>query len=398
MDLTLSIDFSLLCDEVFPRINSISPTPLEAILRDEFLRQLSQSATSQIANEIPKVRVTGWPRWYVYSQKVQSFADILSRDWFAPLDDPYDYNTGIFLDVHTDKAIHDVCVSVAAPLRIHDDTSQLWKYKRTEQKRFTKHTQRMHLNYPARVYESFQAPHCNCQTSLFISNPEWGVLDFQCRFCGRHYFCSCCEALYQNYWRTDCDTYSNHQFRHNLCHLCRGVSPEFCGFTETALSFYEMFAPYIQLEDLRAGHAMPTPDSKKYLRNAENRLRVKYGYPKIGEGWVNETYLLNTIKNLYPRIKVIHQGSPPWLGLQRFDVWLPDINVAIEYQGKQHFEPIEHFGGTEGFQKSQERDAKKKKLAIQNDVTIVYFSYEEDLTPDLIKNRLIQVMGNQTIT
>jgi len=159
-----------------------------------------------------------------------------------------------------------------------------------------------------------------------------------------------------------------------------------------------MFAPYIQLEDLRAGHAMPTPDSKKYLRNAENRLRVKYGYPKIGEGWVNETYLLNTIKNLYPRIKVIHQGSPPWLGLQRFDVWLPDINVAIEYQGKQHFEPIEHFGGTEGFQKSQERDAKKKKLAIQNDVTIVYFSYEEDLTPDLIKNRLIQVMGNQTIT
>ena len=401
IEIKLSIDFDVLCEEIFPRVNSISPAPLEAIIRDEFLRQLNQSASSQISKLTPKIKVEGWPSWYVYSQKVHSFAEILARDWFVPLDDPYDYYTGILFNAHADKSISNLDVFFDTPLHVHKDTSQLWEYKRVEQKKLTKHTHRMHLNYPSTVFEPFNGAHCDCQTSLFMSNPTWGILDFQCRICGKHYFCSCCEPLYKKHFQpTDMlrmsDTKYSYpgqpSFRKNLCHICRGSSPESWGHAYPSVSFNAKYSPYIQLELLKAGYTMFDPEFKKHRRDAENRLRVKYGYPKIGEGWVSEAYVLNTIKELYPHTKVIHQGSPEWLGLQRFDVWLPEFNIAVEYQGKQHYEPIEYFGGTDGLHRCQERDATKRHLAEKNNVEIIYFTYKESLTTDLIRGKLTKAI------
>ena len=33
-----------------------------------------------------------------------------------------------------------------------------------------------------------------------------------------------------------------------------------------------------------------------------------------------------------------------------YDFYIPNNNVVIEFQGKQHFEPIEYFGGKEYFE------------------------------------------------
>lgn len=42
-----------------------------------------------------------------------------------------------------------------------------------------------------------------------------------------------------------------------------------------------------------------------------------------------------------------------------FDFFIPDLNLCIEYDGEQHFRPIEYFGGEESFIKTQESDAIK---------------------------------------
>ena len=49
----------------------------------------------------------------------------------------------------------------------------------------------------------------------------------------------------------------------------------------------------------------------------------------------------------------------PWLNRQRLDFFLPDYNIAIEYQGEQHFKPIKYFGGEKRFIDRIERDKKK---------------------------------------
>lgn len=43
-----------------------------------------------------------------------------------------------------------------------------------------------------------------------------------------------------------------------------------------------------------------------------------------------------------------------------------DYKIAIEYDGLQHYEPIEFFGGQKEFQRRIKLDAKKDELCKQN--------------------------------
>lgn len=60
----------------------------------------------------------------------------------------------------------------------------------------------------------------------------------------------------------------------------------------------------------------------------------------------------------------------------------------IEYQGQQHFEPVEFFGGDGAFQDVQRRDKIKAELSRANGVKLVYINYWEDITPALIIERV----------
>ena len=40
----------------------------------------------------------------------------------------------------------------------------------------------------------------------------------------------------------------------------------------------------------------------------------------------------------------------------RIDFYIPDYNLFIEYNGRQHYEPVEDFGGKSAFEKQKERD------------------------------------------
>ncbi|WP_411895724.1 hypothetical protein [Winogradskyella sp. A2] len=100
--------------------------------------------------------------------------------------------------------------------------------------------------------------------------------------------------------------------------------------------------------------------------NLQNDFRVYKGVPRIGEGWVSETELFNLLKNEFDGFKVVQHGRPKWLGRQHIDIWFPEHNLGIEYQGRQHYEAIDYFGGEEAFLQNQERDKRKKQLCKEN--------------------------------
>ena len=124
---------------------------------------------------------------------------------------------------------------------------------------------------------------------------------------------------------------------------------------------------------------------KPKSRDIENEIRSERNIPKIGEGWVSETMLYYKIKKEFANLEVIHHGSPRWLGAQHFDVYIPELNIAVEYQGTQHQRPVEYFGGVEAFEKGKERDARKKRLCDENDCKLFYV-YPKDETNEFIKD------------
>ncbi len=81
-------------------------------------------------------------------------------------------------------------------------------------------------------------------------------------------------------------------------------------------------------------------------------------------------------------IKYERQKTFLWLKNKnklRLDFYLPDYNIAIECQGRQHFEIVESFGGVEGFKYIQNNDKIKKNLCKQNNVQLYYMTYKEDI-------------------
>ncbi len=108
--------------------------------------------------------------------------------------------------------------------------------------------------------------------------------------------------------------------------------------------------------------------AKHITREAENIFRTSSGLHKIGEGWISETLLYRQIESAFSNTKVQQHASPPFLGKQHYDVFMPEFKIALEYQGDQHHRPVDFFGGEETFTKGIERDRRKKTLSSKNGV------------------------------
>jgi hypothetical protein len=108
------------------------------------------------------------------------------------------------------------------------------------------------------------------------------------------------------------------------------------------------------------------------IRDAENRARVDQNIPKVGEGWVSETTLYYQIKRAFPDHEVLHHARPDWIGRQHLDIYIPEVRVALEYQGPQHDRPVDFFGGEEQLRQTKKRDSAKLKKCIEAGVILIY--------------------------
>lgn len=110
----------------------------------------------------------------------------------------------------------------------------------------------------------------------------------------------------------------------------------------------------------------------------ENRFRRERSIAEIGRGWTSETALLELVRGVYP--DAVHQWRPAFLGYQSIDIYVPTLNLAIEYQGEQHYRPIEIFGGEEGFSATRSRDVRKRALLAANGVRLLEWKYDRSLS------------------
>lgn len=105
--------------------------------------------------------------------------------------------------------------------------------------------------------------------------------------------------------------------------------------------------------------------------------------------WISELELFKLTYKYYPTS--IYQYHAKWLGAQSLDIYIPDLKIAIEYQGLQHYEPVEHFGGEEDFKHRQELDIKKKKLCKNQGIKLIEWKYNEKITKLILDKKLQEV-------
>lgn len=64
--------------------------------------------------------------------------------------------------------------------------------------------------------------------------------------------------------------------------------------------------------------------------------------------------------------------------LLSYDFYIPDQDILIEYQGLQHYQPIDYFGGDTTFKKQQGHDKLKAEYAKSHNYKLIAVPYTED--------------------
>lgn len=131
------------------------------------------------------------------------------------------------------------------------------------------------------------------------------------------------------------------------------------------------------------------PHHGLFSQKANNHLNGK-GCDKCkeskGEAKIRN-YLINN------NIKFITQKTfenCKYIQLLKFDFWIPFLNLLIEYDGEQHFNVIEFFGGEEGLKNNQIRDEIKNEFCKENNINLLRIKYTEINNIENILNKIFK--------
>ncbi len=145
----------------------------------------------------------------------------------------------------------------------------------------------------------------------------------------------------------------------------------FLSLTRTIMPFFQWWYMDLALYEEKDGYRTDWRLARTEIRTqltADGIIKPK---------WKHELTLFHAIRKKYP--DTLYQYRPAWLGRQSLDLYIPSLRTAIEYQGIQHFHPVEFFGGEEALLARQELDQQKRRLCGENKVRLIEWPY--DLEP-----------------
>jgi len=86
----------------------------------------------------------------------------------------------------------------------------------------------------------------------------------------------------------------------------------------------------------------------------------------------NIDYEYNKIFEKYKKIKKY-----------KFDFYIPKYNICIKFDGRQHFEPINFWGGEKGLKETQKRDKIKNDFCVKNNIKMIRIKYNQNIEKKL---------------
>lgn len=132
----------------------------------------------------------------------------------------------------------------------------------------------------------------------------------------------------------------------------------------------------------------------EFENSIESIARQEFGFRPVGEGWVSETLLYQIVCRVTHPHRVLRHHRPDWLNGLELDIYIPERRMAIEYQGQQHFHPIEAWGGSAGLAAVRARDAKKARACKKQGILLVTIDYTEPLSDEHVRTVIARALGN----
>ena len=186
---------------------------------------------------------------------------------------------------------------------------------------------------------------------------------------------------------------SNEEAIENIKHKCKLLDYEFLGFDNTQ-NRYDGKNTRLILKCLKCGYTWKTTIYANFI-NRTIKCR----------GCTNNWHLERTVECYLKDAGINYEIQKRFEWLKNkinmtLDFYLPDYDIGIECQGRQHFIPVDAFGGEIGFEDTVIRDKTKKRLCEENGIKLLYFTelkkYDTFMGEKLVKtnNDLIRIIQN----
>ena len=124
---------------------------------------------------------------------------------------------------------------------------------------------------------------------------------------------------------------------------------------------------------------------QRYFKQTVNNHLARKGCSNCQISKIEEEIMHFFEYNNINSIHLYHNKSI--LDRQSLDFYLPDLNVAIECQGIQHFK-AKHF--TESLDTIIERDIRKNKICLENNIKLIYYTHQKLINEDIFNNSIFQ--------
>lgn len=149
---------------------------------------------------------------------------------------------------------------------------------------------------------------------------------------------------------------------------------EFSEIVSSTDDGYKLLSEYVTCKDKvlmrhnACGHIFSmTPDSFiggsrcPHCMTSHGEVEIKRALDKAGIKYFQQ-YKFNDCRNKRPL---------------PFDFYIPDANTCIEYNGQQHYTPVDYYGGASGFEYRKANDEIKRRYCLDNGISLIIIPYWE---------------------
>lgn len=126
---------------------------------------------------------------------------------------------------------------------------------------------------------------------------------------------------------------------------------------------------------------------------AEKEARFKKGKTKPFRS-KKEGQMQHILNDILPEEEYIDNGYYSWMlspkgAPLQLDRFYPDLNVAFEYNGRQHYEYNSYMHTSrEAFEYLRKCDVRKKRECRRKGITLISIKYTKEITKEYLINRL----------
>lgn len=120
------------------------------------------------------------------------------------------------------------------------------------------------------------------------------------------------------------------------------------------------------------------PNHGEFKQTPNNHLNG-VGCPHCSESFGEKKITTFLIKNNIKYVRQEKFKDCKDIKTLPFDFYLPEENICVEFDGRQHFEIVEKWGGMKSFEIIKKHDEIKNEFCKQNNIKLIRISYKDDI-------------------